>query len=244
MSFSETHPELDELLWSGSDDEGGSDAPEAASSEDPELQAAVEQQHHHHHSSAAAPHQQGGLDIAGVSSASHQSSTMRASLDEELDPSAPTPSPPVQVPGGGGFRRGLHHHVSQGHHHHQQQQQQKAYHRLGTSAPIAIPNMSAWRGPADKAAGGRAGDMAGTFIPPHQLSRQDDFTFSFTGASPSATLKRERLRARNAILRSTGFLEPQAGAAIPAAQPPADKGLARTSVQSTLTAALTTIGES
>jgi len=72
----------------------------------------------------------------------------------------------------------------------------------GTSAPIAIPNMAPWRG-GDKGSG-RQADAASTFIPPHQLSRQEDFTFSFTGASPSATLKRERLRARNAILRSTG----------------------------------------
>lgn len=46
---------------------------------------------------------------------------------------------------------------------------------------------------------------------------------------------------------SPGFLEPQAGGsgavAIPAQQPAADKGLARNSVQSSLTAALTTIGE-
>lgn len=74
----------------------------------------------------------------------------------------------------------------------------------GTSAPIAIPNMAAWRGGPDGQSNGRQVDAASTFIPPHQLSRQDDFTFSFTGASPSATLKRERLRARNAILRSTG----------------------------------------
>jgi hypothetical protein len=46
-------------------------------------------------------------------------------------------------------------------------------------------------------------------VPPHQLTRQDDFTFSFNGASPSGCLKRERLRTRNAVLRSTGFLEPK-----------------------------------
>jgi hypothetical protein len=77
---------------------------------------------------------------------------------------------------------------------------------------------------------------------------------SFTGASPSATLKRERLRTRNAILRSTGFLEPGQGTAtavpIPAqaaAAGSSDSGslqVARTPVQSSLTAALTTIGES
>lgn len=73
----------------------------------------------------------------------------------------------------------------------------------GTSAPIAIPNMGAWRGGTDSK-GGRQADAASTFIPPHQLSRQEDFNFSFTGASPGGALKRERLRARNAILRSTG----------------------------------------
>lgn len=40
------------------------------------------------------------LPGAGVSSASHQSSTLRASLEEELAASGPTPSPPVDVPGG------------------------------------------------------------------------------------------------------------------------------------------------
>jgi hypothetical protein len=76
----------------------------------------------------------------------------------------------------------------------------------GTSAPIAIPNMGTWRAGADGKGSGKQQDAASTFIPPHQLSRQEDFTFSFNGASPSATLKRERLRARNAILRSTGAL--------------------------------------
>jgi hypothetical protein len=66
--------------------------------------------------------------------------------------------------------------------------------------------MGPWRAGADGKGSGRQADAASTFIPPHQLSRQEDFTFSFTGASPSATLKRERLRARNAILRSTGAL--------------------------------------
>lgn len=39
-----------------------------------------------------------------TSSASHQSSTLRASLEEELEAAGPTPSPPVDVPGGG-FRQ-------------------------------------------------------------------------------------------------------------------------------------------
>lgn len=113
----------------------------------------------------------------------------------------------------------------------------------GTSAPIAIPNMmNRWR--TDSRSGNGQPEAASTFIPPHQLSKQDDFMFSFTGASPSAALKRERLRTRNAILRSTGFLEPGQGhVAIPAVEVTADTQVARTPVQSSLTAALTTIGE-
>lgn len=98
--------------------------------------------------------------------------------------------------------------------------------------------MSRWR--SDKA-NDENKEVANTFIPPHQLSRQDDFMFSFTGASPSACMKRERLRVRNAILRSTGFLEPSGAQAPPVAASPGD--MQRTPVQSTLTAALTTIGE-
>lgn len=104
--------------------------------------------------------------------------------------------------------------------------------------------MNRWR--VDGKSGiGQPAEVASTFIPPHQLSKQDDFMFSFTGASPSATLKRERLRTRNAILRSTGFLEPQAGRGMPmpAVVAAADVVVARTPVQSSLTAALTTIGE-
>lgn len=191
--------------------------------------------------------QKPGLDVGGGASrsASHQSSTLRASLDEEL----PTPSPPVDVPGGIGMAARRAGSIQP-----MQRSQQQHYPRLGTSAPIAIPAMMGrWR---SDAADGRPGEAASTFIPPHQLSKQDDFMFSLTGASPSATLKRERLRARNAILRSTGFLEPQAGAggaggapasgiAIPGLEGSQAPGLsvARTPVQSTLTAALTTIGE-
>jgi hypothetical protein len=75
------------------------------------------------------------------------------------------------------------------------------YHQ-GTSAPIAIPNMARWRPGAPDS--GAPKEVATTFIPPHQLSRQDDFHFSLVGASPAGALKRDRLRTRNAILRSTG----------------------------------------
>ena len=79
--------------------------------------------------------------------------------------------------------------------------------RLGTSAPINIPHMSRWKLGTSTEGGAveqePSGGVPHTFIPPHQLSQKDDFMFSFTGASPSAVLKRDRLRQRNAILRST-----------------------------------------
>lgn len=88
-----------------------------------------------------------------------------------------------------------------------------------SSVPIAIPSLSRW--PAKAAAAGTAGSgqLAGgagagagaaarpAFVPPHQLIGKDDFLMTASGASPSACLKRERLRTRNAILRVTGFLE-------------------------------------
>jgi hypothetical protein len=78
----------------------------------------------------------------------------------------------------------------------------------GSSVPIAIPSLPRWKAGAD----GAAREAPATFVPPHKLATQEDFAFiSLTGASPSAGLKRERLRARNAILRSTGFLEPKDG---------------------------------
>ncbi|KAF8057651.1 hypothetical protein HT031_006000 [Scenedesmus sp. PABB004] len=143
----------------------------------------------------------------GASSASHASSTLRASFgDDELRVgSIPTASPPVDVPAMRPARRAA---MAAS----MQAPRAQPTHRLGTSAPIAIPNMmNRWRSDGGKPGAGPAGEGAATFVPPHQLSRQDDFQFSFNGASPSATLKRERLRTRNAILRSTGFLEPGAG---------------------------------
>lgn len=90
--------------------------------------------------------------------------------------------------------------------------------RMGSSVPIAVPNMSRWRQPAAAALPAAAGDspVAGAqpagFVPPHQFGTMvNDYTFSFTGDSPSMTMKRERLKARNAILKSTGFLEPGTG---------------------------------
>lgn len=110
--------------------------------------------------------------------------------------------------------------------------------RLGTSAPIGIPNVGSWR--MDDGSGEEAPtkNVSATFIPPHCLSQQDEFMLSLNGASPSAALKRDRLRVRNAILRSTGFIEMNGEAAqtvyASSAQP---------RMHSRLTQALTTIGE-
>ncbi|KAG2446583.1 hypothetical protein HYH02_008568 [Chlamydomonas schloesseri] len=81
--------------------------------------------------------------------------------------------------------------------------------RMGSSVPVSIPHMGRWK-KADASPNSPTAIAApATFVPPHQLSgAPPDFAFSFTGDSPSVAIKRERLRARNAILKSTGFLEP------------------------------------
>ncbi|PNW75973.1 hypothetical protein CHLRE_12g552750v5 [Chlamydomonas reinhardtii] len=81
--------------------------------------------------------------------------------------------------------------------------------RMGSSVPVSIPHMARWK-KADASPDSPTTIAApATFVPPHQLSgAPPDFAFSFTGDSPSVAIKRERLRARNAILKSTGFLEP------------------------------------
>jgi hypothetical protein len=220
----------DDILYA-EDDDGGRH--ESASSDEGEDSIGSE-----HRTPFSAAKQKAGLDIAGGSSTSQHSSTLHASLDDELGHSVPAASPPLEIPALLSARRtavgSMHPAAPRGPH----------YTRLGTSAPIAIPNLNRWRVDG-KSGSGQPAEAASTFIPPHQLSKQDDFMFSFTGASPSATLKRERLRTRNAILRSTGFLEPQAGRGmpIPAVGAAADVVVARTPVQSSLTAALTTIGE-
>lgn len=97
----------------------------------------------------------------------------------------------------------------------------------GTSVPISIPSLNRWKLGADGSDAAQQGvpgedsQQAGvapqpvpyypaTFVPPHQLSQREDFMFSFTGESPGVALKRSKLRTRNAILKSTGFLEPEA----------------------------------
>lgn len=81
---------------------------------------------------------------------------------------------------------------------------------LGTSAPIAIPMSANRRGFAGMVTEDKR--FASTFVPPHLMEQQrtaaelsGELTYSVV--SPSASVKRERLVQRNAILRSTGFIE-------------------------------------
>ncbi|KAK9830522.1 hypothetical protein WJX72_012210 [[Myrmecia] bisecta] len=91
--------------------------------------------------------------------------------------------------------------------------------KMGTSAPINIPMMATM---AAKNFGTGTGAhkrqldqdrQASTFVPPHLLEQQAQRTAAtqaadlYTGVSPSASLKREKLIQRNAILRRTGFIE-------------------------------------
>ncbi|KAI8474313.1 MAG: hypothetical protein J3K34DRAFT_518269 [Monoraphidium minutum] len=167
-----------------------------------------------------------GVDIVAgtsVKSASIQSSTLRASLDEMQYGDAD-----AGLLGGAGERHRLPFAPVAA-----SLPARPSAVMMGSSVPIAIPPMARWK-PSETppagaaaaalaapgaaascavpaAAGAGAAPAAGRFVPPHQLTQHDDFQFSFNGASPSAGLKRERLRARNAILRSTGFLEPKPG---------------------------------
>jgi hypothetical protein len=57
---------------------------------------------------------------------------------------------------------------------------------------------------------------AATFVPPHLLEHGVEATTRGTGSlalSPTAAMAREKLMARNNILRSTGFIEVQSFAA-------------------------------
>uniref|UniRef100_A0A7S0WQA6 Uncharacterized protein n=1 Tax=Chlamydomonas leiostraca TaxID=1034604 RepID=A0A7S0WQA6_9CHLO len=84
--------------------------------------------------------------------------------------------------------------------------------KMGSSVPINIPFMGGRGAPGARPEQGPHMDQyPATFVPPHQLSQRDDFSFSVTGESPGAVIKRDRLRVRNAILKSTGFLEHQGG---------------------------------
>ncbi|KAK9838192.1 hypothetical protein WJX81_007912 [Elliptochloris bilobata] len=82
---------------------------------------------------------------------------------------------------------------------------------MGSSMPINIPMMG--RGAAsERAAGAAAAGRAATFVPPHLLEQQQEAGSGqggmlLSGVSPSASLKRDKLLQRNAILRRTGFIE-------------------------------------
>lgn len=90
--------------------------------------------------------------------------------------------------------------------------------------PISIPMMQRRPSGADLAAAGSGDAARGGFVPPHVLYRQESerelggsargggvagVEPSLGGLSPTTAAKREKLLARNAILRSTGFLEVQ-----------------------------------
>jgi len=84
--------------------------------------------------------------------------------------------------------------------------------RMGSSVPIAMPMMPKKRKEEQDNSSGEdeyvhegIARYQGTFIPPHELShRQENFMSVVGGAS---LMKRERLKARNAILKATGFVE-------------------------------------
>ncbi|BDA50823.1 hypothetical protein COCOBI_17-0410 [Coccomyxa sp. Obi] len=91
--------------------------------------------------------------------------------------------------------------------------------KLGTSMPINIPALGARFGAADSedAEERETGPHPWALNPPHLLESQRENRMSIHGVSiggmsPSASLKRDRLLQRNAILRRTGFIE--AGAAL------------------------------
>jgi len=77
---------------------------------------------------------------------------------------------------------------------------------MGTSMPIRIPKMQR-RGIVDGSPGAARKGFGADFIPPHLLDSDADVQNDFGLFSPSTSIKREKLMARNAILRSTGFIE-------------------------------------
>lgn len=105
--------------------------------------------------------------------------------------------------------------------------------KMGTSVPVAIPS-AARRKLAQHGVltGVNDGIRAATFVPPHQLMAQmedngDKFSLDFAkgGISPSASLKRDRLVQRNAILRRTGFIEGGRGASFLETMDPIREGV-------------------
>eukprot|EP00891_Asterochloris_glomerata_P006947 jgi/Astpho2/6947/fgenesh1_pg.00107_%23_23_t len=86
---------------------------------------------------------------------------------------------------------------------------QQAAVKMGSSAPINIPMLARQRFAGFK---DDEDEQHTGIIPPHLLAAQEDdedarHKFSVTGVSPAASLKREKLQQRNAILRRTGFIE-------------------------------------
>ena len=77
---------------------------------------------------------------------------------------------------------------------------------MGTSMPIRIPKMQR-RGIVDGSPGAARKGFGADFIPPHLLDADADLQNDLGLFSPSTSIKREKLMARNAILRSTGFIE-------------------------------------
>lgn len=84
---------------------------------------------------------------------------------------------------------------------------------LGTSMPIRIPMLQRRSMSATSPASIETKHKP--FVPPHLLEEADETTSLGSNSpalallSPSAAIKREKLMARNAILRSTGFIEVQ-----------------------------------
>lgn len=80
---------------------------------------------------------------------------------------------------------------------------------LGTSMPINIPHYSVEATKGNDSEDGNRPQAPATFVPPHLLEEQHHQTLLEKGLSVEHYgIKRERLRCRAAILRSTGFLEP------------------------------------
>lgn len=83
--------------------------------------------------------------------------------------------------------------------------------RLGTSAPVTIPYTSrGWQRHHGVPFATDEEDQDGqpkatTFVPPHLLVDKPQIQFSLNGSTAD---KKAKLRARNTILRLTGFIEP------------------------------------
>lgn len=71
---------------------------------------------------------------------------------------------------------------------------------MGSSVPISIPAIFKRKDPSNDV----MKDMPATFIPPHKLSARDP-SLLMEGSAPNLGTS-SRLRARNKVLRSTGFL--------------------------------------